>query len=176
MFHNLYKTGYVLSKLCTFSRSPEKLPYSYGVMGFIAAVILSAKLHVLSQLSQLPNLTVADSLQVGLSYLLLLGLSLYFILKFQNKADRWHKIFLGLLGTQLLLFLVFYPFVLLQPSAQLVAGMMHNIWVFGVGGYIIHKGLGVRIFSGVLLVFVLELFANIPLTLRLIDFVELANK
>mgnify|MGYP003626364895 CR=1 FL=1 len=173
MFQNLYKTGYVLSKLCTFSRSPEELPYSYGVMGFIATVMLSAKLYVLSKL---PNLTIADSLQISLSYLLLLGLSLYFILKFQNKAERWHKVFMGLLGTQLLLFLVFYPFVLLQSSAQVIAGMMHNIWVFGVGGYIIHKGLGVRVFSGVLLVFVLELFANIPLTMHLIDFAQLADK
>lgn len=173
MFNHLYKTGYVLYKLCIFSHSPEELPYSYSVMGLIAMVIVSAKLYVLSQL---PHLTLVDSVQLSLSYLLLLGFSLYFILKLQDKAGRWHKVFMGLLGTQLLLFLVFYPIVLLQQSAQLMIGMIHNIWVFGVGGYIIHKGLNIRVFSGVLLVFVLELLANIPLTLHLIKFADLANK
>lgn len=177
MLHNLYKTGYVLSKLCFFSRSPEELPYSYGILGLLAAIIVGSKLYVFSHVPKL-NLELIDAIQLSLSYLLLFGLALYFILKQQKKENRWSKVLMGLLGSQLILLLVFFPVMKLPlpESFQMVLAMTHNIWVLAIGGYILHKSLGIRVLNGALLVFTIELLANMPLTLRLIDVLELANK
>jgi len=177
MFHNLYKTGYVLSKLCFFSRSPEDLPYSYSILGLMVSITLASKLYIFSHVPKL-NLAAVEAIQLSLSYLLLFSLALYFILKHQKKANRWAKVLMGLFGGQLLLLLIFFPLMKLPlpESFQMILAMTHNIWGLAVGGYILHKALGIRVLNGALLVFTIELLANIPLSLRLVDIVELANK
>lgn len=166
MLNLLFKTLYTQYRICFFSGSPVALPYSNGVLILLTALVVVVRSLFLTTI---PNVSFVESLGFTALYFIIFGVGIYLLLGMQRKMNRWHKIFSALVGTKVILLLVFLPFIILinAPAAWMLLIFAQDIWILAVGGYVLHKGMEIRLFSGIFLFILLDIIANIPASLQL---------
>lgn len=169
MLNQFARAVYIQYKICLFSRSPVDLPYSFSVLGVMVSAIVLIRGYFIANMPNSPDINLSTSLFASLSYVAIFGIGLYMLLGLKRAANRWHKVFTAFIGTKLFLIVVFLPWIILLQKTALgfLMGLMQEIWMYAVGGYILYRSIGIRIFPGVLLVLLLEMIASIPTLMQL---------
>lgn len=163
----MLKITHFFWQMCLLQKSPENLPSSNFVLGFIFTVYLVIAFLVASVTR--PNLAVAalaGTIAIGIGLQALVTLSL---LQFKGLVERFRATFSALLGTNTIMLLVLLPFnfiILKSDNEALVLFADSATWIclgwwLAIAGYIYHKSAEISILQGSAIAFLVELLGVI---------------
>ncbi|MGE4348962.1 MAG: hypothetical protein AB7D28_04290 [Candidatus Berkiella sp.] len=160
MLNQLFQAMIVYIRLCFFKGSPASLPYSHlqlmlvmGVYLFMRVVALGSGLKI----------EWTDKIVIGVTSLILPAIFMHVLLTFNQKKNRFHKLFSSMLGVGIVVSLILYLLELISPNSQIPASlvMVIALWALFIDGSIFAKGLELKLSKGVLLAFAMACFSGI---------------
>lgn len=160
MLNQLFQAVIVYIRLCFFKGSPASLPYSnlqlmlvMGIYLFMRIVALDAGLKI----------EWADKIVIGVTSLILPAIFIYALVTFNQKKNRFHKLFSSMLGVGVVVSLILYLLELISPNSQISAPlvMVIALWALFIDGNIFAQGLELKLNKGVLLAFAMACFSGI---------------
>ena len=154
-------------QLCLLRQSPEGLPSSRFSTGAIFLTYLGIALGivVLTRPEQ-PLFTVTGTIAIGLS--LQAGVT-FLLLQFKGYCHRFNATWSALLGANAIMLLILLPFnfiILNSDNNGMLMFADSATWVclgwwLAIAGYIYHKSVGVSVFQGSVIAFLIELMSVI---------------
>lgn len=170
MRNTFYQTFKTLVDLCFLRGSPVDLPYSYFWLG--AFITIETVLNILSW----NRLKGAPFSEILLASLLMIGLLtgiIYLLLAQRKMQQRFPKVMIAWLGTELLLELFLKLLLVILPNAvltmQFQAGlvMVLLIWNVLIKAHIFKLSMQMKMISSILIIFGIMVASYMPVQLIL---------
>ena len=161
MLSQLFQSIFVYIRLCFIKDTPASLPFSNSVL--ILVVLLNILLRVIS-FETTAKISMGEIVFASVMSLVFLLMTLYFLVYYVKKQNRWHKLASALIGVEVLLFCILHPIISLLPNGQIplsIASLV-MIWTLIIKGNILRKALDFRLLNSVMLIFAIEIISYIP--------------
>ncbi len=171
MINTLFQTVYTLVNLCLLRGSAASLPFSWLIFGLLLLVELGLNLYTFNQIK---DVSLSDNvLATVLSATLLLGI-IYLLLNQRKMQNRFVKVIIAWIGSELLITLLLKLILLILPLAlqdnkYMLATLQIGFftWNIVIKAFILKNATSMKMSSSILVTFGILILYTLPIQMVL---------